>query len=264
MKTLAEFNLKKSVAMITGGCGLLGMEMAQALASAGATVFVCDIDPLKGKKVLSALPASLRSHVFFQKLDVTREVSVNEVFTAVLKKKKRVDILVNAAIASGNTHFNKLENYDMDHWNRVMEVNVNGTFLMSRAAAKIMIQKKIRGSIINFGSIYGVVGADQRIYGDSGINSPAVYAASKGAIINMTRYFAVYWAEQGIRVNSISPGGVFNHQSPEFIKKYSLKTPLGRMMEKNEIRGVILFLASQASSFVTGQNLLVDGGWTAW
>lgn len=264
MKAPKDFDLKGSVAFVTGGCGLLGTEMGKALAESGATVFLCDIDPVKAKKTLASFPSSIKSRVFFQYLDVTSEESIHSALGAVIKKKKRLDIVVNAAIASGTIHFNKLENYDMNHWNRVMEANVNGTFLVSRASAAIMIRKKIKGSIINFGSIYGVVGADQRIYGKSGINSPAVYAASKGAIISLTRYLAVYWADKGIRVNSISPGGVFNQQAPEFIEKYSARTPLGRMMERNEIRGVTLFLASKASSFVTGQNLLVDGGWTAW
>ena len=124
--------------------------------------------------------------------------------------------------------------------------------------------KQNNGVIINISSIYGMIGADQRIYGSSGLNSPVSYAASKGAIINLTRYLAAYWQGKGIRVNTLSPGGVEKGQDKDFIKKYSYKTILGRMAKRDEYVGPILFLASDASSYMTGSNLIVDGGWTAW
>lgn len=264
MSTKSDWNLTGKTALVTGGAGLLGPHIGMALAEAGATVVLCDINPQSGRKALSNIPKALKSLVRFQPLDVTSENSIKKLIKTVEKKNGGIDILINAAIASGTTHFTSVEKYDMNHWNRVMEVNVNGTFLMTRNVAASMIKKDIRGSIINIASIYGVVGADQRIYGSSGINSPAVYAASKGAIVNLTRYFAAYWAKNGLRVNCVSPGGVFNDQPKEFLERYAAKTPLGRMMDRKEIKGAVLYLASNASSFVTGHNIMVDGGWTAW
>lgn len=260
----SDWNLAGKTALVTGGAGLLGPHIGMALAEAGANVILCDINPSSGRKTLSDIPTTLKPRVRFQILDVTKESSIKKVLKAVERRNGGVDILINAAIASGTTHFTSVEKYDMHHWNRVMEVNVNGTFLMTRNVAASMIRKDIRGSIINIASIYGVVGADQRIYGNSGINSPAVYAASKGAIVNLTRYFAAYWAKNGLRINCVSPGGVFNDQPQEFLERYASKTPLGRMMDRKEIKGAVLYLASNASSFVTGHNIMVDGGWTAW
>ncbi len=264
MSKKSDWNLSGKTAIVTGGAGLLGPHIGMALAEAGAAVYLCDINPASGKKVLSELPKALKTSMHYQPLDVTSESNIKKLVSTIEKKSGGIDILINAAIASGTTHFTSVEKYDMAHWDRVMKVNVNGTFLMTRHAAASMIRKDIRGSIINIASIYGVVGADQRIYGNSGINSPAVYAASKGAIVNLTRYFAAYWAKHGLRVNCISPGGVFNNQPEEFLERYSAKTPLGRMMNRQEIKGAVLYLASDASSFVTGHNLMVDGGWTAW
>ncbi len=260
----SEWSLSGKTALVTGGAGLLGPHIGMALAEAGAAVYLCDINPANGKKALAGVPKALKTRVRFQQLDVTNEGAIKKLVSAVEKKSGGIDILINAAIASGTTHFTSVEKYDMAHWDRVMKVNVNGTFLMTRHVAASMIRKDIRGSIINIASIYGVVGADQRIYGNSGINSPAVYAASKGAIVNLTRYFAAYWAKHGLRVNCVSPGGVFNDQPEEFLERYAAKTPLGRMMDRKEIKGAVLYLASGASSFVTGHNLMVDGGWTAW
>ena len=143
-----------------------------------------------------------------------------------------------------------------------MAVNLNGAFLCSQIIGKEMVSQGA-GVIVNIGSIYGLVGTDQSIYGESGINAPAVYSASKGGMINLTRYLATYWGNKGIRVNCLSPGGVENNQDSEFIKKYCLKTPLGRMAKPDDFKGALLFLCSKASSYMTGANLVVDGGWTA-
>ncbi len=263
MSVQDKFSLKGKVAVITGGAGLLGPEIGTAFAEAGAQVVLVDRDESKGLKALKRVPKKLKSKVVFLSADVADKAAVQELFKQVTHSFKQVDILVNAAIGIGKNHFGPMENYSWDDWNHVMKITVGGTFLCSQTVAEIMKKQK-SGVIINFGSIYGVVGADQRIYGDSGINSPAVYAASKGAIINLTRYLAVYLAPYGIRVNSVSPGGVWNNQPENFVKKYSERTPLGRMLKKEELPAAILFLASSASSHVTGHNLMVDGGWTAW
>ena len=201
--------------------------------------------------------------VCYHPLDVVDQQSVKTLVRWTVKRCKKIDILVNGAMGVGKNFYASVERYTQDDFNKVLSVNVTGTFLCSRAVAEVM-KKDRGGSIINIASIYGVVAADPSIYAGSGINSPAAYAASKGAIVNLTRYLAVTWAKENIRVNSISPGGVFNDQPEEFVSNYSKRTPLGRMAKKSDLKGAVVFLASPASGYITGHNLLVDGGWTAW
>jgi NAD(P)-dependent dehydrogenase (short-subunit alcohol dehydrogenase family) len=263
MNVKNTFILKNQVAIVTGGAGRLGPKFGEALAEAGAYVVLTDLDEKKGREAARRISRRLNGKVSFQPVDVTEEHSIQALVRSVVKKFKRIDILVNAAMGLGKKFYSSVDSYRWDDWNHVMTVNVGGTFLCSRAVAKEMKKQK-RGSMINIGSIYGVVAADQKIYGKSGINSPASYAASKGAVINLTRYLAVYWAPFGIRVNAISPGGVYDGQEKGFVQKYSSRAPLGRMLDRDELKGAIVFLASPASSYITGHNLLVDGGWTAW
>lgn len=263
MKVQDHFLLKDKVAIVTGGAGLLGPQFVQALAEAGARVILADRDDKKGPQIAKKLSKRLKKNIFFHQVNVIDENSVRDLVETVREKFKRIDILVNAAMGLGKNFNASVDSYSWEDWNQVMSVNVGGTFLCSRAVA-VEMKKRRSGSIINIGSIYGVVGADQRIYGKSGINSPAAYAASKGAVINLTRYLAVYWAPSGIRVNAISPGGIFNHQDKGFIKKYSERAPMKRMLDKSELNGTLVYLASSAASAVTGHNLLVDAGWTAW
>ncbi len=263
MKVLDQFSLNGKTALVTGGAGTIGPKFVEALAEAGADVVIADMNAERGKKIAAEISKATGSEVIFRKLDVSNKPQVLKLRTEILKKFKKLDILVNAAIGVGKIHFGQVESCSMEDWDNVMRITTGGTFLCSQVFGSDMAARG-EGVILNFGSIYGVVGADQRIYGKSGINSPAVYAASKGAIINLTRYFAVYWAHRGVRVNCISPGGVYNGQADEFVKKYSHRTPMGRMLKSDELKGAVLYLSSPASSFVTGQNLLVDGGWTAW
>lgn len=256
--------LSEKVAVVTGGDGYLGKMFSRTLSAAGAEVYILDIDNESGQETAHSISKETGEKVSFLLADVADKRKTEALFDKIKANSGRIDILVNAAIGVGKNHFTTVENYSEEDWQHVMEVNVWGTLNCCNAAAEHM-KSAGSGSIINIGSIYGMVGADQRIYGSSGINSPAVYAASKGAILNLTRYLAVYWGNHNIRVNSISPGGVFNHQSPEFIEKYNQKTPMGRMLQKEELAGALLFLATeQASSSVNGHNLVVDGGLTAW
>lgn len=259
------FSLKNAVAVVTGGAGNLGPHFGEALARAGASVVLADILAAKarGEKEADAIAARTGAKVRFHAMDVRDEKSVQNLMQWTAEEFGGLDVLVNGAIGTGKNHFAPMEEYDAEDFDKVLSITVTGTFLCCRAAAEIMKKNK-GGSIINIASIYGVVGADQRIYGDSGINSPASYAASKGALVNMTRYMSVYWAKDNIRVNAISPGGVYNGQAEEFVEKYSHRTPLGRMAKKEDLQGAIVYLASPASSYVTGHNLMVDGGWTAW
>lgn len=263
MNTLEKFSLKNKVAIVTGGAGRLGPSFSEAFMEAGCKVVLADFDKKKGEEVVSRLEKKFKSQIVFHQTDVTDKKSVDSLISFTLKKFKQIDILVNGAMAVGENFYKPFESTSWEDWTQVMEVNVGGTFLCSQAAGEVMKEQK-SGSIINIGSIYGVGGADKRIYGTSGINSPAVYAASKGAVINLTRYLAVYWADSGIRANTISPGGVFDDQKEDFVAQYSQRTPMGRMLKRDELKGALLFLASDASSYVTGHNLMVDGGWTAW
>jgi Dehydrogenases with different specificities (related to short-chain alcohol dehydrogenases) len=179
------------------------------------------------------------------------------------KRFGRIDVLVNGAAGRTPGFFKPFEEYELSDWNAVVAANLTGTFLCCQAVGPQM-KKGGGGSIINTSSIYGVVAPDQRIYDGSSINTPAVYSASKAGVIGLTRYLATYWAEDKIRVNTITPGGMFNEQEPEFVRRYESRTPLGRMGRPHELRGAIVFLASEMSSYVTGHNLVVDGGWTTW
>jgi 2-deoxy-D-gluconate 3-dehydrogenase len=162
---------------------------------------------------------------------------------------------------------NSFEDYPLDLWQQSLDVNLTGAFLCSQAAGRVMVAQR-RGVIVNVSSTYGLVGPDQRIYHRAGqaqqLYKPAAYAVTKAGIAHLTRYLAAYWGHVPIRVNTLTPGGVFNAQGEEFVVKYSSRTPLGRMAQKNELNGAMLFLVSDASSYMTGANLVVDGGWTAW
>ena len=185
-----------------------------------------------------------------------------------VSKYDHVDVLINNAATQTEHFFEPFEEYPLEDWNKVMSVNITGMFLCCQAVAKEM-ERKRSGSIINIASIYGVVAPDQSIYRGAiyrgkQINTPAVYSTSKGAVISLNRYLASYLAQYGIRVNTVTPGGVYSGQNEAFVRKYSEKCPLGRMAEPEEVFNAVHFLASDASSYVTGHNLIVDGGWTIW
>ncbi len=257
------FSLKGRVIIITGGAGMLGRQHADILSLAGAHVVIADISQSICDQAAEEITRRSSVEAFGVEVDLSREESIKTMISNVNHKFGKIDILINNAVAKPKAFFKKFEEYPLDDWEQVMSVNLRGVFLCSKLVGEEML-KQGRGVIINIGSIYGLVGTDQSIYGTSGINAPAVYAASKGAVVNLTRYLATYWAGKNIRVNTLCPGGVENSQDPEFIKRYCAKTPLGRMAKKDDFRGAILFLCSDASSYMTGANLIIDGGWTAW
>jgi len=264
------FSLEDKVALVTGAVGLLGKQHCKALSEAGASVIVCDIET----KIAEEFAQSLSNNSIDEYLDVTDSNSIEVVKNHVIKKFGRVDILVNNAaindkfenpeLATGQSMF---ENYPLEMWNKSFNVNVTGTFLCSKIFGTEM-SKQGKGSIINIASTYGIVAPDQSIYknekGHQTFYKSAAYPATKGAIISFTKYLAAYWGSKGVRVNSLSPGGVENSQDDFFVKNYSDKTPLGRMAIPGDYKGAIVFLASDASAYMTGANLVVDGGWTAW
>ncbi len=262
------FNLSGKVALVTGALGLIGKEHCKALAQAGATVIVADLSIADCVDFAS----TLGSHSKGIALEITVESEVEKCADWVEKEFGRLDILVNNAAI--NDHFqtssdllslSSFENYPVDMFQKSWEVNVKGLFLCSQKFGKIMLKNK-QGSIINIASTYGVVGPDQSLYKDENgqqlfFKTPA-YPTTKGAVINFTRYLAAYWGEQGIRVNTLSPGGVENGQTDFFMQQYSAKTLLKRMAKPDDYAGALVFLASDASSYMTGANLVVDGGFT--
>ncbi len=265
------FSLANKVVVVTGGAGLLGQVFCQALVDVGANVAIVDLDLASAETVAKRINKSDAQKVVAFGSDITSPESVTQMVTNVVKQLGRIDVLVNNAASKGSSldaFFESFEDYSLKTWREVMSVNIDGLFLVAQAVGKQM-KKQGGGSIIQTSSIYGVVAPDQRIYEGSEyngrpINTPAVYSASKSAVNGLTNYLATYWASSKIRVNSLTPGGIASGQNSEFNKKYSNRVPLGRMGEASELVGALIYLASDASSYVTGQNLIVDGGLSAW
>ena len=265
------FSLANKVVVVTGGAGLLGQVFCQALVDVGAHVAIVDLDLASAETVAKRINKSDAQRVIAVGSDITSPESVTQMVANVVKQLGRIDVLVNNAASKGSSldaFFESFEDYSLKTWREVMSVNIDGLFLVAQAVGKQM-KKQGGGSIIQTSSIYGVVAPDQRIYEGSeyngrAINTPAVYSASKSAVNGLTNYLATYWASSKIRVNSLTPGGIASGQNSEFNKKYSNRVPLGRMGEATELVGALIYLASDASSYVTGQNLIVDGGLSAW
>lgn len=263
------FSLDGRVAVVTGAVGLLGRHHCRALLDAGATVIVADLDEARCR----GLAAEFGPRAVPIAADVTRKESVADLLAETTRRAGPVDVLVNNAAI--NDMFEKatagelsrFENYPLSMWQRSLDVNVTGTFLCCQVIGAQMAERG-RGSIINVASTYGLVAPDQGIYrrpdGSQSFFKSAAYPATKGAVLSLTRFVAAYWGGRGVRCNAISPGGVENGQEPYFIANYARKTPLGRMSRADELSGALLFLASDASSYVTGSNVVADGGWTAW
>jgi NAD(P)-dependent dehydrogenase (short-subunit alcohol dehydrogenase family) len=265
------FSLANKVVVVTGGAGLLGQVFCQALVDVGAHVAIVDLNLESAETVAKRINKSEAQKVVAFGSDITSPESVTQMVANVVKQLGRIDVLVNNAASKGsslNAFFESFEDYSLKTWREVMSVNIDGLFLVAQAVGKQM-KKQGGGSIIQTSSIYGVVAPDQRIYEGSEyngrpINTPAVYSASKSAVNGLTNYLATYWASSKIRVNSLTPGGIASGQNSEFNKRYSNRVPLGRMGEATELVGALIYLASDASSYVTGQNLIVDGGLSAW
>lgn len=257
------FNLKGKVVIITGALGLLGTELCQAFADCGSHVVVVDLDKSGCRQRAAELSRKGKPVALGLGTDITRKDAVEEMVGAVVSKFGNIDVLINNAQYKPKKFFAPFEDFTVEDWEGVMSVNLTGVFLCSQAAGKQML-KQGRGNIVNLASTYGVVAPDHSIYIGTSLGCPAVYSASKGGVIMLTKYLATYWAGKGIRVNSVTPHGLYNNHEEQFIKNFSTHSPLGRMCDRKEVVGAMLYLASDASSYVTGHNLIVDGGWTAW
>lgn len=255
------FDLKNKVALITGGAGLLGLEYAYALIDNGAIVYIADLDFEKTHATKTI------NNLYRIKLDVGNKDQWVNVVNKIISKHKRIDILINNAAFTNNSKSSSFdssfENTPLEDWNKMLEVNLTGTFLGCQIVIPQMLKQR-KGSIINISSLYGVVAPNHKIYPDTGIFQPISYSVSKHGVVALTKYLATMYAEKGIKINCISPGGVFNNQKEIFLNNYNRLSPIGRMANKDEMSGAILYLCSDASSNVIGHNLVVDGGWSLW
>jgi 2-deoxy-D-gluconate 3-dehydrogenase len=266
------FDLSGRVAIITGGAGLLGAEFCRTLVESGAAVIVADINEEAAEETATLL-TQLGYNAHYQLVDVTSPKSVQEMAAVTKAVFGRIDILVNSAALdpkfdphSQQIHSGAFEDYPLELWQKAIDVNLTGAMLCCQAVSKTMVEQQ-NGVIINVASIYGLVAPDQRLYQKEDHDpqyKPAYYPVTKAGLLGLTRYLAAYYAGRNIRVNAITPGGVFYGHEDEFTQKYRARTILGRMAEKDEMNGALLFLASDASKYMTGANLVVDGGWTTW
>jgi NAD(P)-dependent dehydrogenase (short-subunit alcohol dehydrogenase family) len=276
---LELFKLDGRVALVTGGAGLLGAGFCRSLAQAGAAVMAADINAAAAEDLAKAIVESgYRASAV--EVDVTNPASDQRMVQAALETYGRLDILVNSAAldpkfdpqhqtaALHRPGTGAFEDFPFEAWNQALAVNLTGAYLCCQAAVAPMLAQGC-GVIINLSSIYGLAGPDQRLYqraetGTPPQYKPVYYSVTKAGILGLTRYLATYYAGKNIRVNALTPGGVYNGHDESFVQAYSARAVLGRMAEKDEMNGALLFLASDASAYMTGANLVVDGGWTAW
>lgn len=260
------FDLSGRVAIVTGGAGLLASEHAKALYAYGATVILADINLAQCEAAVEKLKQE-DIHVFARHCDVTNPESWQTLLQQVLQQFDKVDILINNAGYTNQSRSKNygatFENFPLEDWNAIMNVNLTGTFLGCQIIGKQMLQQG-KGAIINIGSLYAVVSPNHNIYPGTGITQPVAYSVSKHGVIGLTKYLATLWASKGVRVNALTPGGIFNEHKGLFLERFSQLNPIGRMSNKTELHGAVVYLASDASSHVVGHNLIVDGGWTAW
>ena len=278
MSVFDRFSLKGRVAVVTGGAGLLGTQHAAALLEAGAKVVLLDTNESKLKSAVDLLQnASTREAVLGLCTDITSEEEVKAARSAILSQwKQDANILVNNAAIDPKfdptpslPHPSRLENFPLNQWNLELSVGITGAFICSRVFGSPMAEHG-SGSIINVASDLGVIAPDQRIYKEPGRPDhlqrvkPATYSVVKHGLIGLTKYLSTYWADRGVRCNTLAPGGVYNQHSEEFLSRLTPLIPMGRMAHLDEYQAAILFLASDASSYMTGSTLSIDGGRTVW
>lgn len=273
--TLQKFSLGGRVAVITGGAGMLGIQHAKAVAEAGGIPVLWDINEKDSAKAADKIIHDFSVPSLGMKVDVTNYESIKKAFNRVLYTFEKIDILINNAAndpkvkVGENIAWSRFENYTLDRWYDDLAVGLTSTFLCSQTIGSYMAEQN-GGVILNIASDLSLISPDQRLYRKEGLKDkeqpvkPVTYSVVKHGIIGLTKYLATYWADKNIRVNSISPGGVYTDQPDEFVKKLTNLIPLGRMAELDEYKAAIIFLVSDASSYMTGANLVIDGGRTCW
>jgi len=267
-----QFDLKDHVAIITGGAGLLGEKHAEALAEFGCITIILDINEYKGKEVAKRISSEFKVDSINFTCDVTKREQLENLRDDLLKKYGRIDILINNAAIDPKVKnkeedflFSRLEYFSLEQWDKELSVGLTGAFLCSQVFGSQMA-KKGKGVIINISSDLGVISPDQRLYKKENLQEekqpvkPVTYSKIKHGLIGLTKYLATYWANKGVRVNTLCPAGVYTNQQEEFVHKISQLIPLGRMADLDEYKAAIVFLASQASSYMTGSTIILDGG----
>lgn len=269
------FDLTGRVAIITGGAGLLGRQHAEAIAGAGGIPVLADLPSANPMGVSLDVAKTCGADAMGCEIDVTKPDEVRKLRDDVLSRFGRIDILINNAANNPKVEspcgsaWSRLENFPLDVWEADLAVGLTGAFLCSKIMGCEMAHRK-KGVIVNVASDLAVIAPDQRLYRQDGLSDdqqpvkPVTYSVVKTGLIGLTRYLATYWAESGVRVNAISPGGVYNHQPDAFVQRLSRLIPLGRMASQVEYQGAILFLCSDASSYMTGTNIIIDGGRSCW
>lgn len=276
MTVLDRFRLDGAVALITGGAGLLGSEHARAIAEAGGVPVLLDLDEQAAYAAAEAVARETGARALGLAADVTDLASVEAALARALEQLGRVDILVNNAANNpkveadaGGPHWSRLESFPLEEWERDLAVGLTGAFVCSRVVGSRLAAQR-RGAILNIASDLALIGPDQRIYREPGIADdrqpvkPVSYSIVKAGLLGLTRYLATYWAAAGVRVNALAPGGVRVDQPEAFVQRLTQLIPMGRMADRDEYRAAVLFLVSDASSYMTGATLVLDGGRTAW
>lgn len=265
------FDLQGRTAVVTGGCGILGQRFAEGLAEFGANIALLDLDDQALQKISSEISSRHRVRVKGYACDITKPEGIRSVAKTIEADLGPISILLNNAASKtrdADAFFAPVETFSIETWREIMAVNLDGMFNVAQVFGTLMAERGY-GSIVQTASIYGLIAPDQRIYEGSeylgrAINTPAVYTASKAGVIGLTKHLATYWAARSVRVNTLIPGGVESGQNETFKQRYGARVPLGRMARADEMVGAVLFLVSDAASYVTGQNIAVDGGLSAW
>lgn len=271
-----HFDLTGRVAIVTGGAGLLGKQHALALAEVGAAVVIADIRQDAASRVADQISAEFPSSALPLELDVTDRESIQSAYRQILERLGRIDILINNAAIDPKVkndgsllEASRFEHFPLEDWNFQVSVGLTGAFLCAQVFGTHMAANG-GGVILNIASDLSVIAPDQRLYRSEGLTEeqqpvkPVTYSVIKTGLIGLTRYLATYWANKGVRVNALSPGGVYNGQPGAFLARLTNLIPMGRMADADEYRGVVQFLCSDASKYMTGQNLMVDGGRSVW
>lgn len=266
-----DFSVENKVVAITGSCGTLGNSYVEAFVQNNAIPLMIDRPQQKPIERAQALSKKYNKLVYGFECDLTLEENIKSVFIDIGKKFTKLDVIINNAAVTGedllklgqDNPFPDFEDYPLDLWNFVLKINLTAPFLVAREGYKLLKKSKVP-SLINVSSVYGHVAPDHRIYEDMDFSSFAAYSASKSGIHGLTKWLSTYWGSINIRVNTLSPGGIYNNHDEKFNERYSNRVPLGRMGKPEDMVGTMLYLSSDASKYCTGHNFIVDGGLSVW